>query len=76
MKLFSSVLKTIGVAFSQKVYEKEKRTAQKKAYKQTCKASKGKFNPHWHKDYNRALKNNQQKAKYKNEIRKTFINAL
>lgn len=30
MKLFSSVLKTIGVAFSQKVYEKEKRTALKK----------------------------------------------
>ena len=76
MSLFKATAKTVGVGIVQRNYNKEVKQAQPKAYKQTCKDARGKFDPNWHSNYKRNLSQNLQKAKDKKERRTTFINNL
>ena len=76
MSLFKATAKTVGVGIVQHNYNKEVKQAQPKAYKQTCKEAKGKFDPHFKEHYQKNLNQNLQKAEDRKERRTTFLNNL
>lgn len=75
MGLISAVVKTVGVAINDSLYKRDIKNAQTKAYRKTCKDSKG-FNPNWKATYERNLTTNQQNAKQRKTLRSVFINEL
>ncbi len=76
MGLFKAVFKTGCKKASQNIAERQRKTAQKTAYNKTCKDANGKFDPNWHDNYNKNLKNEQRKVEDKKELRNTFIDSL
>ena len=75
MGLIKATLKTVCEKVNQDIYNRKMRSAQKDAYKTTCKKSKG-FNPNWHTEYSKRLQRGQRKASDRRELRSTFISNL
>ncbi|MBR2449447.1 MAG: hypothetical protein IKB30_04945 [Clostridia bacterium] len=76
MSLFSAGVKTACEKINQKLYQRDLRNAQPKAYKETCQKTRGRYDKDWHNKYHKALNSNIQKAQDKKELRSTFINNL
>lgn len=76
MSFVSAVVKTAGLAICQTLKERDTKRAQKRAYKKTCKDAKGKYDPFWHKNYNKCLSKEKQKVQKRNALRVSFIENL
>ena len=76
MSIFSAVVKTACEKANSSIYNRDIKSAQKKAYKSACKKANGKYDKNWQSNYRNALKTNTQKAKERKELRSTFINNI
>lgn len=76
MKFILPILKTVSILKSQSLSKNDKRSIQKNAYRETCKDSKGRFNPNWHEEYRKNLKANQIKTRVKKLVISTIKSAI